>query len=64
MDETLSELKAMRDFFIAAIESSQKNIELRQKSINALNVAIEEIEKSPQIENAPACGNRTRSNKE
>ena len=56
MDETLKELKSMRDFFLTAIE-------MRQKNVDALNVAITELEKAQKIENAPACGNRTRSNK-
>ena len=63
MDETLKELKSMRDFFLTAIEGSKRNIEMRQKNVDALNVAITELEKAQIIENAPACGNRTRSNK-
>lgn len=61
MDETLNELKSMRDFFLTAIEGSKRNIEMRQKNVDALNVAIAELEKTQSIENAPACGNRTRS---
>lgn len=45
MDETLNELKSMRDFFLSAIENSKKNIELRQKNVDALNAAIEGMEK-------------------
>lgn len=45
MDETLSELKSMREYFLSAIESSKKIIELRQKTVAALNTAIAEIEK-------------------
>lgn len=50
MDATLSELKSMRDYFITAIEGSKKNIEMRQKSVDALTVAIETIEKGQPIE--------------
>lgn len=64
MDETLNELKSMRDFFLTAIEGSKRNIEMRQKNVDALNVAIAELEKTQSIENAPACGNRTRSTKD
>lgn len=63
MDETLQELKSMRGFFLTAIEGSKRNIEMRQKNVDALNVAIAELEKAQKIENAPACGNRTRSNR-
>ncbi len=45
MDETLSELKSMREYFLSAIENSKKMIELRQKTVDALNMAIAEIEK-------------------
>ena len=51
----------MRDLFLTAIEGSKRNIEMRQKNVDALNVAITELEKAQKIENAPACGNRTRS---
>lgn len=50
MDETLQELKSMRDFFISAIEGSKKNIEMRQKSVDALTVAINAIENGQPIE--------------
>lgn len=50
MDETLQELKAMRDFFLSAIEGSKKNIEMRQKSVDALTVAINAIENGQPIE--------------
>ena len=45
MHETLEELKSMREFYFSAIESSKKNIELRQRSVEALNTAITIIEK-------------------
>lgn len=45
MHETLEELKSMREFYLSAIESSKKNIELRQRSVEALNTAITIIEK-------------------
>lgn len=50
MDETLSELKAMRDYFLTAIEGSKKNIKMRQKSVDALTEVIEAIEKGQPIE--------------
>ena len=62
MDETLQELKAMRDYFLTAIEGSKRNIEMRQKNVDALNAAIAAVEKAEQIEKAPACGNRTGAN--
>lgn len=62
MDETVEELKSMRDYFLTAIEGSKRNIEMRQKYVVALNEAIMAVEKAQQIEKAPACGNRTGAN--
>lgn len=45
MNETVEELKSMREYFLSAIENSKKIIELRQKTVDALNMAIAEMEK-------------------
>lgn len=50
MDETLQELKSMRDYFLTAIEGSKKNIEMRQKSVDALTAVINAFEKGQPIE--------------